>query len=139
MTRNATMVAAGLLASGLLLLAPRAASACEAHAQAARAKSEAAPDSKTKPSPDSTEAASAPDKARPAGGEVDRPLDALDSLMAAKCQCGSKADCTCKKGSCECAKCQKPKRQVMDALRGRPAELKLDEARRYDASAGIFI
>ncbi|MCP3163707.1 metallothionein [Myxococcus qinghaiensis] len=132
MTRNATMVAAGLLASGLLLLAPRAASACEAHAQAARAKSEEA----AKPAP---EAAPAPEKARAPGGEVDRPLDALDSLMAAKCQCGSKADCTCKKGSCECSKCQKPKRQVMDALRGRPAELKLDEARRYDASAGIFI
>jgi len=132
MTRNATMVAAGLLASGLLLLAPRAASACEAHAQAARAKSEEA----AKPAP---EAAPAPEKARTTGGEVDRPLDALDSLMAAKCQCGSKADCTCKKGSCECSKCQKPKRQVMDALRGRPAELKLDEARRYDASAGIFI
>ncbi|NTX04128.1 metallothionein [Myxococcus sp. CA040A] len=137
MTRNATMVAAGLLASGLLLLAPRAASACETHAQAAREKSAEA----QKPSPDSAspEAAPAPEKARPTGGEVDRPLDALDSLMAAKCQCGSKADCTCKKGSCECSKCQKPKRQVMDALRGRPAELKLDEARRYDASAGIFI
>ncbi|WP_163868343.1 metallothionein [Myxococcus eversor] len=137
MTRNATMVAAGLLASGLLLLAPRAASACEAHAQAARAKSEEA----AKPAPDTAapEAAPAPEKPRPTGGEVDRPLDALDSLMAAKCQCGSKADCTCKKGSCECSKCQKPKRQVMDALRGRPAELKLDEARRYDASAGIFI
>lgn len=135
MTRNATMMVAGLLAGGLLLLAPGSASACEAHAQAAKAKQvEAAPDT-------SAEATAAPEKAeaRPARDEVERPLDALDSLMASKCQCGSKADCTCKKGSCECSKCQKPKRQVMDALRGQPAELKLDEARRHDASAGIFI
>ena len=32
----------------------------------------------------------------PARGEVERPLDALDSLIAGKCDCGSKADCTCK-------------------------------------------
>ncbi|MCP3060697.1 metallothionein [Myxococcus sp. K38C18041901] len=127
MTRNATMMVAAL-ASGLLMLAPRAASACEAHAQAARAKSEQAQ------APSADKAA----EARPATSEQERPLDALDSLMAAKCQCGSKADCTCKKGTCECARC-KPKRQVMDALRGQPAELKLDEARRTDASAGIFI
>lgn len=128
MTRNATMMVAAL-ASGLLMLAPRAASACEAHAQAARAKADKA----QAPAPDNKAA-----EARPATSEQERPLDALDSLMAAKCQCGSKADCTCKKGTCECARC-KPKRQVMDALRGQPAELKLDEARRTDASAGIFI
>lgn len=33
-----------------------------------------------------------------------------DALHAAKCQCGSAADCTCKKGTCECPKCKKPKR-----------------------------
>ncbi|QSQ16622.1 metallothionein [Myxococcus landrumensis] len=134
MTRNATMVAAGLLATGLLLLAPRAASACEAHARAAQAKAEK---STEKASPDSAVAPTQAE-ARPATGEQARPLEAIDSLMAAKCQCGSKADCTCKKGSCECSNC-KPKRQMMDALRGRPAKLKLDEARRTDASAGIFI
>ena len=145
MTRIATMVAAGLMAGGLLL-APGPAHACEAHARAAAEakKTEAAkadakqadaatPDAKKAP-----EAGAADAKAAPARGEVERPLDALDSLIAGKCQCGSKADCTCKKGSCNCSKCQKPKHQVMDALRGRPAELKLEEAR-YDASAGIFI
>lgn len=137
MTRNATMVAAGLLASGLLLLAPRAASACEAHARAAQAKAgKSAEPTPQKASPDAVAPTQA--EARPAAGEQERPLEAVDSLMAAKCQCGSKADCTCKKGSCECSNC-KPKRQVMDALRGRPAKLKLDEARRNDASAGIFI
>lgn len=117
MMRIATLVAAGLMAGGLLL-APGSAQACEAHARAAAEAG--AKDSKD------------------ARGSVERPLDALDSLIAGKCQCGSKADCTCKKGSCDCSRCQKPKRQVMDALRGRPAELKLQEAR-YDASAGIFI
>ncbi|MBZ4417015.1 metallothionein [Myxococcus sp. RHSTA-1-4] len=123
MTRIATMVAAGLMAGGLLL-APGAAHACEAHARAAAESQKAEPE--------------AADSKASQRGEVERPLDALDSLIAGKCQCGSKADCTCKKGSCDCAKCKKPKRQVMDALRGRPAELKLEEAR-YDASAGIFI
>jgi hypothetical protein len=132
MTRIATMVAAGLMAGGLLL-APGAARACEAHARAAGA----AKADKAEAKPSDTGPAAADSRASQRG-EVERPLDALDALMAGKCQCGSKADCTCKKGACDCSRCQKPGRQVMDALRGRPAELKLEEAR-YDASAGIFI
>ena len=148
MTRIATLVAAGLMAGGLLL-APGAAHACEAHARAAaeakKAAGTQAPQAGAKTADEAGKAdAKTADEAGRADpkatqrGEVERPLDALDQLMAGKCDCGSKADCTCKKGSCECAKCKKPKRQVMDALRGRPAELKLEEAR-YDASAGIFI
>lgn len=148
MTRISTWVAAGLMAAGLVL-APGAAHACEAHARAAAdaKKAQAAKAEATKADAKQPEApkaeqkpadGAADPKASGARGEVERPLDALDSLMAGKCQCDSKADCTCKKGSCDCSKCRKPKRQVMDALRGRPAELKLDEAR-YDASAGIFI
>lgn len=129
MTRIATMVAAGLMTGGLLL-APGAARACEAHARPAEA-----PKAEAKPSDTSPAAGDSRASQRVEG---ERPLDALDALMAGKCQCGSKADCTCKKGACDCAKCKKPGRQVMDALRGRPAELKLQEAR-YDASAGIFI
>ncbi|MCP3141257.1 metallothionein [Pyxidicoccus xibeiensis] len=146
MTRIATMLVAGLMAGGLLL-APGSAEACKAHADAAKKQAATAqakqadtgtPDAKkAEPKPADT-AGDAQQKPAPVRGEVERPLDALDSLMAGKCQCGSKADCTCKKGSCDCSKCQKPKRQVMDALRGRPAELKLEEARN-DASAGIFI
>jgi hypothetical protein len=145
MMRIATLVAAGLMAGGLLL-APGSAHACEAHARAAAEakqaeakKAEAPQAAPGKADAKPADAAKATDAAaKDARGEVERPLDALDSLIAGKCQCGSKADCTCKKGSCDCSKCQKPKRQVMDALRGRPAELKLEEAR-YDASAGIFI
>ncbi|MCP3103232.1 metallothionein [Myxococcus sp. K15C18031901] len=125
MTRNATRVAVGLLVGGLWVFAPGTARACEAHAHAAADAKAAAPG-------EADAKAVAPGK-----DEAERPLESLDSLIAGKCQCGSKADCTCKKGSCECSKC-KPKRQVMDALRGQPAELKLEEAR-YDASAGIFI
>ncbi len=143
MMRIATLVAAGLMAGGVLL-APGSAQACEAHARAAAEAKKAGAkkpeagkaDGKPTDAVKADEAGAAdPKEAR---GEVERPLDALDSLIAGKCQCGSKADCTCKKGSCDCSKCEKPKRQVMDALRGRPAELRLQDAR-YDASAGIFI
>ncbi|HZI13878.1 MAG TPA: metallothionein [Myxococcus sp.] len=137
MTRITTWAVAGLMAAGLLL-APGAARACEAHAKPGASKAEAKAEAKPAEAPAAEQKADEAGKPSGARGEVERPLDALDSLMAGKCQCGSKADCTCKKGSCECSKCHKPKRQVMDALRGRPAELKLDEAR-YDASAGIFI
>lgn len=142
MMRIATLVAAGLMAGGLLL-APGSAQACEAHARAAEAKKAEAKKAEAGKTDAKPADAVKADEAGAAGskdvrGAVERPLDALDSLIAGKCQCGSKADCTCKKGSCDCSKCQKPKRQVMDALRGRPAELKLQEAR-YDASAGIFI
>jgi hypothetical protein len=138
MTRITTWAAGALMAVGLLL-APGEARACEAHAKANAAKAEASKaEAKPAEAPATEKKPEEAGKPAPVRGEVERPLDALDSLMAGKCNCGSKADCTCKKGSCECSKCHKPKRQVMDALRGRPAELKLDEAR-YDASAGIFI
>ncbi|MBJ6763252.1 metallothionein [Myxococcaceae bacterium JPH2] len=123
MTRIAAVLTAGLLAGGLLG-APSRADACEAHAKAAATATEPA-------SPE----------AKPAEkSEAARPLDAVDQLLSAKCSCGSKADCTCKKGACECSKCKgrHPTRQVMDALRGRTPEPKLQDAR-YDASAGIFI
>lgn len=136
MTRIATMVAAGLMAGGLLL-APGAARACEAHARAAGAAKADKAEARPSGTRQAAEAGAADSRASQRG-EVERPLDALDALMAGKCQCGSKADCTCKKGACDCSRCKKPGRQVMDALRGRPAELKLEEAR-YDASAGIFI
>ncbi len=111
------MTVAVLWAAGFALLAPGAAEACERHR--APASTEARPDAKAEAAQEA--------------------LQELDTLLAAKCQCGSAADCTCKKGACECAKCQKPKRQVMDALRGqKKAAPKLQDAR-YDASAGIFI
>ncbi|MGE6759196.1 metallothionein [Corallococcus interemptor] len=123
MARSATLMTAGLLLGGLWLL-PASAHACEAHAKAAASKGSApqtpAPEAKKDDAP--------------------RPLEELDQLLTAKCSCGSKADCTCKRGKCECSKCsgRHAPRQVTDALRGRPATQELQEARN-DASAGIFI
>ncbi len=110
-----------VLVAGSVLLAPEAAHACEAHAKAAAAKKAEAP--KVAPTPAATDKSA---------------LEELDAVMAAKCQCGSAADCTCKKGSCECAKCKKPQRQVVDELSTQGTPAKVQEAR-YDASAGIFI
>jgi hypothetical protein len=113
------MTMAAVLAAGGLLLAPESAYACEKHGQAARA-------------PQAKDSAAKKDVA------VQRPLEELDSLMSAKCQCGSAADCTCKKGTCDCARCKKPRRQVVDALSDQNDLPKVQEAR-YDASAGVFI
>ncbi|RKG63022.1 metallothionein [Corallococcus sp. CA054B] len=125
MARSATLMTAGLLLGGLWLL-PASAHACEAHAKAAAA-------SKTGTAPQTP----APEASK---DDAPRPLEELDQLLTAKCSCGSKADCTCKRGKCECSKCsgRHAPRQVMDALRGRPATQELQEARN-DASAGIFI
>lgn len=112
------MTMAAVLAAGLLL-APESAHACEAHAQAARSSA-------------GSKSAAKKDAA------VESPLKELDSLMAAKCNCGNAADCTCKKGTCDCSKCKKPHRQVVDALRDQGDAPKVREAR-YDASAGVFI
>jgi hypothetical protein len=118
------MTVAALCMAGGVLLAPSVGHACEGHSKAAT----------------TTQASTAPVKkdsaaqARPA----QKPLEEVDELLSAKCQCGSKADCTCKKGQCECSKCKHGVRQVMDALREQKPALKLEDAR-YDASAGIFI
>ncbi len=67
-------------------------------------------------------------------------LESLDDAMAAKCSCGSQADCTCKKGECECKKCGGHRRvQMIESLKGEPSPLKLPQNARNDASAGVFI
>ncbi|NNB88352.1 metallothionein [Corallococcus exiguus] len=130
MARSATLMTAGLLLGGLWLL-PASAHACEAHAKAAAASKGTTPQT---PAPEAHKAPEAKTDDAP------RPLEELDQLLTAKCSCGSKADCTCKRGKCECSKCsgRHAPRQVTDALRGRPATQELQEARN-DASAGIFI
>lgn len=83
----------------------------------------------------------APEPARASegpGNAARSPLEELDALMAAKCKCGSAADCTCKKGTCECAKCKRPKRRVVDMLRDEGELPKVREAR-HDATGGVFI
>ena len=116
------MTLAAVVVGGVLLTAAEA-RACERH----RAKADAPP---TAVEPGQQEAAStetAPAKADTAG-----------EVHAAKCQCGSAADCTCKKGTCECPRCKKPKRDVVRPLEaeGRSPEVREE---RLDASAGIFI
>jgi hypothetical protein len=93
------MTLAAVLVGGVLLTTGEA-KACESH----RAQADA-PAQREKAAP----AEMAPAKVDPA-----------DALHAAKCQCGSAADCTCKKGTCECPKCKKPKRDVapLDASAG---------------------
>jgi hypothetical protein len=118
------MTVAAVLAAGGFMLAPGSAHACDVAGHGHSAP----------------HAAPKKDGAAKAEVKKDGPLDELDSLMAGRCQCGSAADCTCKKGACECSKCKRVHRQVVDALtdQGAPAPAQLQDAR-YDASAGIFI
>jgi hypothetical protein len=68
-------------------------------------------------------------------------LDLLaNQLNLAECGCSGKADCTCKKGACKCAKCGKSNRvKVIDALKANPDPAKLPETARYDATAGDLL
>jgi hypothetical protein len=122
MKRIGMMVAAWGIAGGVLLV-PGVGQACEKHGSATSPQAVL---------PEAKKDGAA--QARPAQS----PLKEVDELLTAKCQCGSKADCTCKKGQCECSKCKGRHRQVMDALRQQTPALKLEDAR-YDATAGVFI
>jgi hypothetical protein len=129
MKRIGMTVVAALWMAGGVLLAPGVGHACERHQKAAQA---AAPEVKTGAKAEAKKDGTA--QALP----TQDPLKEVDELLSAKCQCSSQADCTCKKGQCECTRCKKPKRQVMDALGDQGTRLKLENAR-YDASAGVFI
>jgi hypothetical protein len=91
MKRIDMMVA--VLTLGTAALTAREASACEHHPAAPRAASDA-------PAPEPTQAQAAPAHE-----------DTAPVLQAARCQCGSAADCTCKKGTCECPRCKKPRHE----------------------------
>jgi hypothetical protein len=119
MKRIGLTVAALFMAGGVLLV-PGVGHACEGHGQAA--------------APRDTPATVKKDGA----AQAQSALQEVDEMLSAKCQCGSKADCTCKKGQCECTRCKGSKREVMDALRNQAPALKLENAR-YDATAGVFI
>lgn len=117
------MTVAALCMAGGVLLAPSVGHACEGHEHMAKTQAPTPPVKKDGES-----------QARAAQS----PLQEVDELLAAKCQCSSKADCTCKKGQCECAKCKHGRHEVMDALRNQAPAQKIEDAR-YDASAGVFI
>ncbi|MCY1076506.1 metallothionein [Archangium lansingense] len=100
---------------GSVLLTAGQAGACEGH----RAKAEAVP------------APVEPGKQEKAAQAETAPKqDKADELHSAKCRCSSAADCTCKKGSCECAKCKKPRQDVAAPLK---------EAALPVRSAGVLI
>jgi hypothetical protein len=122
MTRMGMMLAA--VTVGGMLLAAGDAHACACKGQESSCEHAAA---------EQTQATQAPRAAPEA-----QPQQAAEELHAAKCQCGSAADCTCKKGTCKCTRCQKPKRQVVEPLKGQTQAPRLHKAP-HDASAGLFI
>lgn len=64
----------------------------------------------------------------------------VDDAMAGKCTCTNSSDCTCKKGKCECPKCQgKEHTELFERLKGRKNSTQLPDSARNDASAGVFI
>lgn len=117
------MTLAAVAVGGVLLTAGES-GACEAH-RARKAEAVPAP-----VEPGRTEAA--PTEATSAK------KDGAGELHAAKCRCGSAADCTCKKGTCECPKCKKPRHDVVPSLEAEGRAREVHEVR-LDASAGVFI
>ena len=77
---------------------------------------------------------------KPAPAKEGSRLMDLDELIAAKCSCGSAADCTCKKGTCKCAKCGgKQQTRMFEALKGEQDVLQVPTDAHRDATAGVFI
>jgi hypothetical protein len=70
-------------------------------------------------------------------------VKAGQKLLAAKCSCSSKGDCTCKKGQCQCAKCggrhEGRAAGMVEALEGQSGGQALDGDARYHASAGVLL
>ncbi|MBM7114878.1 metallothionein [Archangium primigenium] len=96
--RHKDMLMALVALGGTLLVAGEA-RACEHHRAADKAQTAPAPAKDVSKAP---------------------PEDALDVPHAARCQCGSAADCTCKKGTCECPRCKKPGREEPAPLEAEP-------------------
>ncbi len=113
------MTLAVVVVGGVLLTAGEA-GACEGH----RTRADAVP---TPVESDTQEKKAAAAKKDEAG-----------ELHAAKCKCGSAADCTCKKGSCECPRCKKPRHDLVPSLQAESAAME-SQTSSLDASAGVFI
>jgi hypothetical protein len=86
-------------------------------------------------------------KAKPAAHDAAQAATAHEALaeegrqlLAAKCSCESKADCTCKKGECKCKKCG-GRHEVLEALQGQSGGQPLQHTRdaHGDASAGVML
>jgi hypothetical protein len=113
------MTLAAVMVGGVLLSAGEV-RACEGHA----VRTEAPPGKSGTPE-EAASARAAPEK-----------QDGAKELHAAKCQCGSAADCTCKKGTCECAKCKKPRQEPAAPLEAQAPELR--EAR-LELLSGVLV
>ncbi|MBF5041484.1 metallothionein [Aggregicoccus sp. 17bor-14] len=128
MMRKGTFGAVLLVAS--LVGVPGAARACEKGKPCHCAHAEA------KPAPAAAQATTEQQQAH------DALVKAGQKLLAAKCSCGSKGDCTCKKGQCQCAKCggrHEGRAGMVEALEGQSGGQALDADVRYDASAGVLL
>lgn len=149
-----TLLAAATVATFALTFAPSAALACGgdsadgdcpcAHA-AKKAEASAANDVKK----DAVTPAKANEKkaVEPAKKDV-KPvqqtsiMDEVDRMLAAKCDCHSQADCTCKKGECKCGKCgghKKTNTRMIESVRDTNDSTEIPANARYDATAGVFI
>jgi hypothetical protein len=122
MVRLGTM---GAVLLGSTLLGPVSASACERHAAASAAAA---------PAPKDAHGHAAP--LEPHAHEA--LVQAGQKLLAAKCSCGSKADCTCKKGQCKCSKC-KGRHDVLEALQQQGGSEAAAPLARNDATAGVLL
>ena len=129
---------AAVLATAALLGSPDA-DACERHAAAAatavRAAQTAPTASAQAPSPAATRELQAPPLDARAHEDL---VQAGQKLLAAKCDCESKADCTCKKGQCKCSKCQ-GRHDVVEALQQQGGGGQPVQDARTDASAGVLL
>ena len=125
MVRKGTMGAV-LLAS--TLLAPLGAAACEHAAKATPSTS--------------TRADAAPQEPAQHDAHGHAALvQAGRALLAAKCSCDSKADCTCKKGQCKCKNC-KGRHDMVEPLQEQGTTQAVDApagSARNDATAGVLL
>lgn len=60
--------------------------------------------------------------------------------LNATCSCRSAGDCTCKKGSCKCAKCgNHHTAKVIESLKQTPSDTRLPQTARLEATGGVRI
>lgn len=141
------VLTASLLTAGAWVLAPAPAYACggeggacncqqgKDHAHDAKA---GAPAVKKKPAPKSD--AKKGGEAQPAPAEKQGAVQkTFEDLLAGKCACSSAADCTCKKGACQCPKCGGHRRQIIAPLSGAVRVTPAAVSERHDATAGVFL
>lgn len=143
-----TWMIAALFAAALAWATPAISWACsmEKPGEPCPCKHHQKADAKATPATDKTpsdQKAPAP-KPEPASTEKQGHTGLLAPMhsqeIAAKCTCGSPADCTCKKGTCKCPKCGKRHEgRVVEPLNGTRDALRLPATARSDASAGMFI